>query len=80
MVGLVVAGGVVLVLFAADRLVKARMRARWRRQMRTRLAGAAARADEQQRQRQAAAQASKAMTSVMPAINRPPLRTPADRS
>ena len=75
MVGLVVSAvaGVVFVLFAADRLVKARGRVRWRRQMRARLAEAAARADEQERQRQAAAQASKALTSVMPAIQRPPL-------
>jgi hypothetical protein len=78
-VGLVIFAGVILVLFAADRLVKARIRARRRRQMRARLAEAAARADELQRQRQAAAHASKALTSVMPAIQRPPL-TPADRS
>jgi hypothetical protein len=66
----------VLVLFAADRLLKARVRARWRRQMRTRLAQATVRADEQQQRRQVAAQASKAMTSVMPAISRPPMSPP----
>lgn len=65
-----------VVLFAADRLVKARVRARWRRQMTTRLAAAAVRADKQQQRRQAAAQASKAETSVMPAISRPPLSPP----
>lgn len=70
--------GVLLVLVVVDRFVKARGRARWRRQTRTRLAEATARADVQQQQRQAAAQASKALTSVMPAIQRPPL-TPADR-
>lgn len=77
MVGVVlafVAG--VLVLFTADRVFKARVRARWRRQMTTRLADAAARADEQQQRRQAVVQASKAETSVMPAINRPPLSRP----
>ena len=63
-------------LFAADRFVKARVRARWKRQMRSRLAEAAARADEQQLRRQAATRASKAETSVMPAINRPPLGPP----
>jgi Flp pilus assembly protein TadB len=73
---LVAVAGVLLVLFAADRLVKARGRARWRRQMTTRLAQATARADQQQQRRQASVQASKAVTSVMPAISRPPMSPP----
>lgn len=76
MVVLAVVAGVLLVLFAADRLVKARVRARWKRQMRSRLAEAAARADEQQLRHQATARASKAMTSLMPAISHPPLSPP----
>jgi hypothetical protein len=44
--------------------------------MSDRLAAATARAEEQQEQRQAADQASAALTSVMPAINRPPLTVP----
>lgn len=75
MVGLLIAGSVsaAVVLYGADRAVKARARARRRREMSDRLAAATARADEQQEQRQAAEQASAALTSVMPAINRPPL-------
>jgi Sec-independent protein translocase protein TatA len=73
---LALVAGVLLVLFAADRLVKARVRARWKRQMRSRLAEASARADEQQLRHQAASQASKAMTSLMPAISHPPLSPP----
>jgi hypothetical protein len=75
-----VIAGTVLVLFVADRLIKARVRARWRRQMGTRLAQATVRADKQQQRRQAAVQASKAMTSVMPAISRPPLNPPGGPS
>lgn len=76
MVVLILVAAAVLVLFAADRLVKARVRGRWRQQMTTRLADATARADEQQRRRQAVVRASKAETSVMPAIKRPPLSPP----
>jgi hypothetical protein len=74
-VALLVAGSVsvAVVLYGMDRAVKARARARRRREMTGRLAAATARADEQQEQRQAAEQAGAALTSVMPAINRPPL-------
>jgi len=67
---------VALVLYAADRAVKARAQARRLRAMTGRLAAATARADEEQEQRQAADQASAALTSVMPAIKRPPLTGP----
>ena len=67
---------VALVLYAADRAVKARAQVRRLRAMTGRLAAATARADEEQEQRQAADQASAALTSVMPAIKRPPLTGP----
>jgi hypothetical protein len=77
-VGLLIAGfvGTVLVLYAADRVLKARSQVRRLRTMRDRLVAATARAEDQQAQRQAAAQASAALTSVMPAIERPPLTLP----
>jgi outer membrane murein-binding lipoprotein Lpp len=80
--GLVVAGfiGVVLVLYAADRIVKARAQVRRLRSMSDRLAAATARAEEQQERRQAAARASQELTSVLPAIQRPPLTVPGMRS
>ena len=68
--------GALLVLFAVDRAVKALARARRRRTMRTRLAAATVRAEEQQQHRQASVRASKALTSVIPAIQRPPLTIP----
>jgi hypothetical protein len=65
----------VFLLYAADRVVKAFLRARRLRQMSERLTAATVRADEQQAKRaaaaSAAAQASAALTSVMPAINHP---------
>jgi hypothetical protein len=64
--------GAVILIFAVDRLLKLRVRARWVRTMRRRLAAAAVRAEEQQEQREVVAQASVALTSVMPAIERPP--------
>jgi hypothetical protein len=72
---LLIAGSVsaAVVLYGADRAVKARARVRRRREMSDRLAAATARADERREQRQSAEQASAALTSVMPAINRPPL-------
>ncbi len=75
MVGLLIAGfvGTALALYAADRVLKERSQARRMRMMRDRLAAATVRAEEQQAQRQAADQASAALTSVMPAIERPPL-------
>ena len=78
MVGLLIAGfvGTVLALYAADRVLKARSQVRRLAAMRDRLAAATVRAEEQQAQRQAAAQASAALTSVMPAIERPPLTLP----
>jgi hypothetical protein len=80
-VGLVIAGvvGIALVLYAVDRGIKARSQARRRRAMRDRLDVATARADRQHEQRQAADQASVALTSVMPAIGRPPLTLPGTR-
>jgi hypothetical protein len=79
--GLVVAGfiGVVLVFYAADRIVKARAQVRRLRSMSDRLAAATARAEEQQERRQAAARASQELTSVLPAIQRPPLTVPGMR-
>ena len=62
--------------FAADRVVKARVKARRMRRISERLAAAAARAEEQQAARAAQAEASAALTSVLPAINRPPLTLP----
>jgi len=76
--GLLLAGfaGALLALFAADRVVKAVTRARRRRVMRARLAAAAVRAERQQAQHQASVRASKALTSVIPAIQRPPITIP----
>ena len=56
--------------------MKARAQVRRLRTMTDRLTAATARADEEQEQRQAADQASAALTSVMPAIKRPPLSAP----
>jgi hypothetical protein len=79
--GLVVGGviGVVLGLYAADRIVKARAQVRRLRSMSDRLAAATARAEEQHEQRQAAERASEELTSVLPAIKRPPLSVPGMR-
>jgi hypothetical protein len=80
-VGLV-AGGfiiVVLVLYTVDRIVKARTQVRRLRSMSERLAAATARAGEQHEQRQAAERASDELTSVLPAIQRPPLTVPGMR-
>ena len=73
LVGLAVAAGA---LYALDRLIKAWSYARRRRAMSERLAAAATRAEEQHEQRQAVARASAELTSVMPAIERPPLTRP----
>jgi hypothetical protein len=67
---------VVLALYGADRLVKARTRARRRRSMSDRLDAATVRVEEQLEQRQAADQAGQALTSFMPAIQRPPSDLP----
>jgi NAD(P)-dependent dehydrogenase (short-subunit alcohol dehydrogenase family) len=67
----------VVLLYAGDRVVKARSRSRRLRGMSQRLAAAAARAEEQQAERRAAEVASADLTSVMPAINlRPPVTLP----
>jgi hypothetical protein len=76
--GLVAGGflGVLVVLYAADRIVKARAQVRRLRSMSDRLAAATARAEERHQQRQAAERASQELTSVLPAIKRPPLTVP----
>jgi hypothetical protein len=72
---------VIIVLYAADRAVKARVRARRLRSMSERLAAAAVRAEEQQAKRQAAEAAGAELTSVMPAINlRLPAKLPGQRA
>ena len=75
--------GILVALFlcyAADRVVQARVRARRLRRMTERLAAATARAEEQQVARAAEAEASAALTSVLPAIKRPPLTLPGPAS
>ena len=81
MIGLLVLGvAVVFLLYLADRLLKARARARRLRDMGDRLAAATARADRQLADRQAAAQASAALTSVVPAIKHPLAQSTGDDS
>ncbi len=65
-----------ILLSVTDRVLKVRARARRYRAMSERLDAATARTDIQQEQRKTAAAASAALTSVMPAINRPPLTLP----
>jgi hypothetical protein len=74
-VGLFIAGliGVMLVLYAVDRILMVRAQARRLRRMTDRLAAATARAEEQHEERQAVARASAALTTYIPAIKRPPL-------
>jgi hypothetical protein len=76
--GLLIVGFVIvaIALYAVDRAVKARAQARRLRTMTDRLAAATARADKQEERRQADAQAGAALTSVIHAIERPPLRLP----
>jgi hypothetical protein len=78
MAGLLIVGVVVTVilLYLADRAIKARAQARRLRELNERLDAAAARVDEQQAERRAAVRASDALTNVMPAIKRPPLSLP----
>ena len=78
MVALLIAGfvGAIVVVWAADLVLRARARARRRRVMGERLTAVTAKAEEQHRRRQAAAHASRELTSVMPAIKRPPLTVP----
>ena len=72
---LVVVAGVVL-LYAVERTRKLRARARQMSAMNERLDVAAAKVDEQQERRQARVRASAELTSVLPAIKRPPLTLP----
>jgi hypothetical protein len=72
---LVVVAGLVL-LYAADRARKLRARARRMGAMNDRLDAAAAKVDKQQERRQARVKASAELTSVLPAIKRPPLTLP----
>jgi hypothetical protein len=72
-VGVVVA---VPVLYAADRIIKAQARARRIRTMSERLDAVTVRADKQHERKQQVARASAELTSVMPAISRPPLSLP----
>jgi hypothetical protein len=78
MAGLLIVGVVVTVilLYLADRAIKARAQGRRLQELNQRLDVAAARVDEQQAERRAQARASDALTSVMPAIKRPPLSLP----
>jgi hypothetical protein len=63
----------VVVLYAADRLIKARARARRLRRINQRMTAATVKTERQQAQRQASAAASAELTSVMPAIKKPVL-------
>ena len=72
---LVVIAGV-LVLYAVDRARKLRARARQMSAMNERLDVAAAKVDEQRERKQARVRASAELTSVLPAIKRPPLTLP----
>ncbi len=78
MIFLVVLGVIVVafVLYAADRLVKARGQARRLDRMSERLAAATARAERQQQKKEAATAASAALTSVVPAIKHPAVAQP----
>jgi len=74
---LIVVVVVVVVLgYAADRARKLRARARQMSGMNDRLDLAAAKVDEEQQRRRARTMASAELTSVMPAIKRPPLTIP----
>jgi hypothetical protein len=65
-------------LYAADRVIKARVQTRRVRRMSKRLAAVTARAEEQQVRREAAGVASAALTSVVPAIKHPSLGVPGE--
>ena len=72
--------GALALLYVADRALKARAQARRLRRMNKRLDAATARAEEQQARRQAVITASKELTSVIPAIKRPPATLPGLKS
>ena len=65
-----------VLLYAADRARKLRARARQMSGMNDRLAVAAAKIDEEQQRKRAKVRASAELTSVLPAIKRPPLTIP----
>ena len=73
---IVVVAAVALVLYAVDRARKLRARARQMAGMNDRLDVAAAKIDEEQLRKRARVRASAELTSVMPAIKRPPLTIP----
>lgn len=73
---IVVVAVVVLLLYAADRARKLRARARQMAAMNERLDVAAAKVDHEQQQKRAVVRASAELTSVLPAIKRPPLTLP----
>jgi hypothetical protein len=71
---LLIAGVVVVVaLYAADRFIKARAQTRRLAAMSERLDAATERTDKKLRKRQEVAKASAELTSLIPAINHPPL-------
>jgi hypothetical protein len=65
-----------ILLYVTDRVLKALARGRRYRLMGERLNAAAARSEAEHEQRETAAAVSTELTSVMPAINRPPLTLP----
>jgi hypothetical protein len=77
-VALLIAGFAAAIVtgWAVDLMLRARARGRRLRVMGERLAAATARAEEQHQRRQATAHASRELTSVIPAIKRPPLSVP----
>jgi hypothetical protein len=68
--------GAVILLYVTDRVIKACARVRRYRAMSDRLDAAAARTEVQQVRRKRSEAAGAALTSVIPAINRPPLTLP----
>jgi type II secretory pathway pseudopilin PulG len=68
----------IVLLFAADRAVKAIRRGRRRADANKRLVAAVDRGKAKYRQRRAAAEASRALTSVIPTIHDHPTRHPDD--
>jgi hypothetical protein len=76
--GLLIVGIVVvaLALYAVDRAFKARAQTRRLRNMSDRLVAATERAQKQEQRRQASAESGAALTSVIHAIERPPLSLP----
>jgi Sec-independent protein translocase protein TatA len=73
---IVVVAAVVLLLYGADRARKLRARARQMSAMNDRLDAAVAKVDQEQQKKRARVRASAELTSVLPAIKRPPLTLP----